>query len=296
MDKLKKLWGGSTVESQRDQEISQIVPLATCNAECEGCSTKFPSSVKIDNDADIYKSSKPTDIHFIVPTSKSDWQHDATSTPNTIENAIVKWKEQNGDNIVKGGNIKVSTSSLPFDSMDPRCYKGEVNDVLILPFFVWLQKIDLLNISSVLNELLPILYKSRDEGTKLPSEIQGFTIKPVPEQAFVFLCSHKTRDKRCGVTAPLMKKEMDMHLRELELYRDIGDERPNGVNVQYINHVGGHKFAANVIIYMKTGEIIWLAKCNPANAIPIIDQTILGGGKVWGDLVRVVQKNKGIDW
>jgi len=290
---LSKFFGSSTCK--RDEEISQIVPLSSSNAECDGCYTKFPSCVKID-DSDIYNSAKPTDVHFIVPTSKSDWAHDATSTPNTVENAIVSWKDKYGDKIIKGGNFKVSTSSLPFDSMDSKCYKGEVNDVLILPYFVWLKKIDVVNVDSILNELIPVLMKSRDEGLELPKEIKGFKLEPALEQAFIFLCSHKTRDRRCGITAPLMKKEMDMHLRDLNLYRDITDDRPNGINVQFVNHVGGHKFAANVIIYMKSGEIIWLAKCNPANAKPIIDETILGGGKVWGDKVRVVQKTKTVEW
>lgn len=293
---LSKIFGSSN-DSKRDEEISQIVPISSCNPECEGCPTKYPSSVKVELEADIYNSAKPTDVHFIVPTSKSDWAHDATSTPNTVENAIVSWNSKNSDKIIKGGNFKVSTSSLPFDSMDPRCYKGEVNDVLILPYFVWVRKIDVDSVTTVLDKLIPVLIESRQEGvTSLPTDIDGFKIDPAAEQAFIFLCSHKTRDKRCGVTAPLMKREMDARLRDLELYRDIGDNRPDGVNVSYINHVGGHKYAANVIIYMKTGEIIWLAKCNPANARPIIDETVLGGGKVWGDLVRVVQKNKGVDW
>ncbi|CAM9022686.1 hypothetical protein WICANDRAFT_35995 [Wickerhamomyces anomalus NRRL Y-366-8] len=292
---LSKFFGKNNTD-KRDQEISSILPLSSCNAECESCPTKFPSGLKIDEDSDIYNSAKPTDVHFIIPTSKTDWAHDATSTPNTVENAIVAWKDKYGDDIIKDGNFKVSTSSLPFDSVDPRCYKSEVNDVLILPFFVWLRKIEYQNVDQVLNKLIPLLIKLRDEGSELPKKIDNYRLFPAIEQAFIFLCSHRTRDKRCGITAPLMKKEMDAHLRDLELYRDVCDDRPNGINVSFINHVGGHKFAANVIIYMKTGEIIWLARCNPANAKPIIDETVLGGGKVWGDLVRVVQKTKSVEW
>ncbi|KAH3675841.1 hypothetical protein WICMUC_002487 [Wickerhamomyces mucosus] len=278
---------------KRDEEISQIVPLSDCSKECDDCSTKFPSSVKIDDITNIYKSSKPTQIHFIIPTGKSDWESDATSTPNTIENEVSKWI--NKQTILEDG-VKVSTSSLPFDSTDPRSYKGEVNDVLILPYFIWVKKLELSKVSSVLDELIPLLIKSRESSSSPPSEIQGFKIEPSNAFSYIFLCSHKTRDKRCGVTAPLMKKEMDFRLRDTGHYRDIGDDNPNGVYVQYINHVGGHKYAANVIIYLKTGEIIWLAKCTPSNAKPIIDETVLGGGKVWGDLVRCVQKGKAIEW
>lgn len=33
------------------------------------------------------------------------------------------------------------------------------------------------------------------------------------------------------------------------LYRDLHDERPGGVGIYFISHVGGHKFSANVMIY-----------------------------------------------
>jgi len=35
--------------------------------------------------------------------------------------------------------------------------------------------------------------------------------------------------------------------------RDLHDDRPGGVGIYFINHVGGHKFSANVIIYRRAG-------------------------------------------
>jgi hypothetical protein len=114
--------------------------------------------------------------------------------------------------------------------------------------------------------------------------------------AYVFLCSHTTRDKRCGITAPIMKKEFEFHLRDFDLYRDASDSRPNGVKIAFINHVGGHKFAANVLMYTKKlGKNIWLARCTPNNVKPIIEQSLLLG-KVWPQKVRIVQQFKGIEW
>ena len=90
---------------------------------------------------------------------------------------------------------------------------------------------------------------------------------------------------------------MEMYLRELDLYRDMCDTSPGGVNVGFINHIGGHKYAANVIIYLKlSGRNIWLALCKPNNVRPIIDECILHGGKVWPDKVRLVQKFNPIEW
>ena len=75
--------------------------------------------------------------------------------------------------------------------------------------------------------------------------------RPCPHKYLILLCSHKTRDARCGQSAPLLAKEFARVLRPLGLHRDLHDERPGGVGVYFINHVGGHKYSANVIIYRK---------------------------------------------
>ncbi|KUI53574.1 Actin patches distal protein 1 [Cytospora mali] len=52
-------------------------------------------------------------------------------------------------------------------------------------------------------------------------------------------------------SAPLIRKELERHLRPLGLYRDLDDERPGGVGIYFISHVGGHKYSANVMIYRR---------------------------------------------
>ena len=109
------------------------------------------------------------------------------------------------------------------------------------------------------------------EGTASPPDLSKLTIspsqgthsttsftarlplssRPCPHKYLILLCSHKTRDARCGQSAPLLAKEFARVLRPLGLHRDLHDERPGGVGVYFINHVGGHKYSANVIIYRK---------------------------------------------
>jgi hypothetical protein len=71
----------------------------------------------------------------------------------------------------------------------------------------------------------------------------------------ILLCSQKTRDARCGQSAPLLRREFERHLRPLGLYRDLHDERPGGVGIYFISHVGGHKFSANVMVYRKAAAV-----------------------------------------
>lgn len=87
--------------------------------------------------------------------------------------------------------------------------------------------------------------------TILPS---GLKARPCPHKYLILLCSQKTRDARCGQSAPLLRREFERHLRPLGLYRDLHDERPGGVGIYFISHVGGHKFSANVMIYRKASS------------------------------------------
>jgi hypothetical protein len=98
--------------------------------------------------------------------------------------------------------------------------------------------------------------------------------RPCPHQHVILLCSQKTRDARCGQSAPLLRKEFERHLRPLGLYRDLDDERPGGVGIYFISHVGGHKYSANVMIYRR-GEVE-----HPApKRSTAIDRTLGQGGE-----------------
>lgn len=84
-----------------------------------------------------------------------------------------------------------------------------------------------------------------------PAVIKQLTIRDCPHSALILLCSQKTRDARCGQSAPLLRKELERHLRPLGLFRDLDDERPGGVGVYFISHVGGHKYSANMMVYRR---------------------------------------------
>lgn len=115
-----------------------------------------------------------------------------------------------------------------------------------------------------------------------------------PHAAVILLCSQRTRDARCGQSAPLLRREFERHLRPLGLYRDMDDTRPGGVGIYFISHVGGHKYSANVIVYRRrdfewykreeaetndegAAQGIWLARVKPEECENIIRYTVLQG-------------------
>lgn len=117
--------------------------------------------------------------------------------------------------------------------------------------------------------------------------------RPCPHAAVILLCSQRTRDARCGQSAPLLRREFERHLRPLGLYRDMDDSRPGGVGIYFISHVGGHKYSANVIVYRRrdfewyknggdaqeegAAQGVWLARVRPEECENIIKYTVLQG-------------------
>ncbi len=78
------------------------------------------------------------------------------------------------------------------------------------------------------------------------------------------MCSQRTRDARCGQSAPLLKREFERHLRPVGLFRDAHDERPGGCGIYFISHVGGHKFSANIMVYRR-GDAVATTEERQAN-------------------------------
>lgn len=119
----------------------------------------------------------------------------------------------------------------------------------------------------------------------------------------VLICGHGGRDQRCGVMGPLLEKEFVSVFERLNLpvlqagglaMEESGydsDDAP--VNLGLISHIGGHKFAGNVIVYLPpryglkdgrageesplAGKGIWYGRVEPRHVEGIIRETIMNG-------------------
>jgi hypothetical protein len=203
---------------------------------------------------------------------------------------------------------------------------NEPTTCLLLPAFTIIQNVtpskaqDL--ITSIINQAptnTTLITSSADsEEQKNPDSVpeitslqlpSGLETRPCPHDVLILLCSQKTRDARCGQSAPLLRREFERHLQPLGLYRDLDDERPGGVGIYFISHVGGHKFSANVMIYRRAGfgtreivrggsgvmieneeqeknsrerdqsaaQCIWLARVRPEDCEGIVKFTVMQG-------------------
>lgn len=146
--------------------------------------------------------------------------------------------------------------------------------ILLLPSFTFIDSVRYNDIPGLIDRFI---------NSSPDSQVNGYndtqmTPRACPHDYVILLCSHRRRDARCGITAPLIKKELERHLRPLGLYRDDSDERPRGVGIYFVSHVGGHKYAANVLVYRKQEQqMIWLARVRPEHCEGIVRYTVMQG-------------------
>ena len=99
----------------------------------------------------------------------------------------------------------------------------------------------------------------------------------------VLVCGHGGRDQRCGILGPILQSAFQQEL----------SKRNIAANVAQISHIGGHKYAGNVIVYIPPsmqgnalrGGGIWYGRVGPEQVEGIVEETIIKG-RVVGDLLR----------
>lgn len=127
------------------------------------------------------------------------------------------------------------------------------------------------------------------------------------------ICGHGNRDKRCGILGPILKNEFKRQLKRRglrftapsgtqepdDVFVSEDDEEPEGPTwrVCLTSHIGGHKWAGNVGIYIpkfrhpqyESGKLggmgIWYGRVRPEDVEGIIEATLVGG-KIIKELFR----------
>lgn len=150
------------------------------------------------------------------------------------------------------------------------------------------------------------------------SELTSYIL---PYHATILICSHKKRDRRCHITADPIISALTHAIEELgntwhvdrrgdeehlfepyhltpnddeesiikkkkELIKSRTDEEADKhVGIFKVSHVGGHKFAAQVIIWLPNGTSIWYGRVTTQDCKLIVEETIKKG-RIVADLLR----------
>ncbi|KAH8428183.1 sucrase/ferredoxin-like domain-containing protein [Aspergillus melleus] len=283
-----------------------------CLHDCASCTVKYPAKFDVDYEDEMYGNVNGWATHLLVATGKTDWVRDVADESGSVMEAIEK-----GGIEPTNGKLKLSASNIPVpDEYHYHEAGQQPTTVLLLPSFTIVDHVTPALASDLITHFVnpapttttPLAgvaegFSSQNQTAESETTVTSPSIpatplqsRPSPHAAVILLCSQRTRDARCGQSAPLLKREFERHLRPLGLYRDLDDERPGGVGIYFISHVGGHKYAANVIVYRrrdfewykqtetKTGEQdegaaqgIWLARVRPEDCENVIRYTVLQG-------------------
>ncbi|KAE8132334.1 Sucrase/ferredoxin-like-domain-containing protein [Aspergillus pseudotamarii] len=317
--------------SSPDKLFTKVDPAVDgeeCLHDCASCTVRYPAKFDVDQEDTLYGNVNGWSTHLLVATGKTDWVRDVADEQGSVMEAIEKGGLEPGN-----GKLKLSASNMPVpDEYHHHDTGKQPTTVLLLPSFTIVDHVtpalapDLIKyiVNSAPTTTTPLeaslpepisVPESEDQiQTQQPPPISDLLSqtplrsRPCPHAAVILLCSQRTRDARCGQSAPLLRKEFERHLRPLGLYRDLDDQRPGGVGIYFISHVGGHKYSANVIVYRRRdfewyrkqdgkeetlakGEEgatqgIWLARVRPEDCENIIRYTVLKGKVVKPEQIR----------
>jgi hypothetical protein len=227
----------------------------SCEEQCNLHEQLPPTMQKRIDQSPLYKSFKPYKQHIIIPIGKGD-----------------QWEEhvEDGVNIIKQLNEKTSNSK------DGRvmitAYEETTGDSLPVLFFPQGIQVSLEIIQNNIDVVAE--WASCSNNTDFPLEST-----PIAESATIFVCNHKKRDKRCGVAGPILIEEFKKQFTNQNM----------NVPVHGISHIGGHKFAGNIIIYRKDcrGILVgdWYGRVRTCHVQGFI-KNVIEDGKVIQELWR----------
>ncbi|KAL1297204.1 hypothetical protein AAFC00_004774 [Neodothiora populina] len=303
---------------QKASDAAQLFPKTDpavdgedCLHDCQTCTITYPRKFNIDEDDKLYGHVTGWNTHMVVATGKTDWVRDVQDEKDSVMQAVGKSKVQ-----PTNGKMMLSASNMPVPD-----HSSTETTVLLLPAFKYIDNVTPASVPDLIQSCIdqgptntsPLKRVSQAPSdatngdtdphqeaepvatTTIPTTLPaGLTMRNCPHKYLVLLCSHATRDARCGQSAPLLRREFERHLRPMGLYRDLDDERPGGVGIYFINHVGGHKYSANAMIYRRgaTGQAgeeeteqeaaqcIWMARIKPADVENLVRYTLLQGKMV----------------
>ena len=306
-----------------------------CDHDCASCSVHYPAKFSIDEDDKLYGQVKGWSTHLVVATGKTDWVRDVADEKGSVMEAVGNYgtdKVKNGKVMLSASNIPTPDGEchgpgghdrtrvllLPAWKMIEDVTPGNVKDLMegviahsatnTSPLGGSLEHSNGTPDETGYAESngntgghdvgLEMASGADTDQQRIPASLASkFNISACPHRAIILMCSQKTRDARCGQSAPLLRKEFERILRPMGLYRDLHDERPGGVGIYFISHVGGHKYSANIMVYRRQGrkqgntndtndttslspeavQCIWLARVRPEECENIIKYTVLQG-------------------
>ncbi|RMZ67103.1 hypothetical protein GMOD_00000981 [Pyrenophora seminiperda CCB06] len=264
---------------------------ATCpSPKCE-CATT-PPDLDIDRKTPLLNTMAPYSEQVIFCTGKEDW----------VSN--IEQEEGETGNFVKGLKGVIGKGSPAFDpftnvlitaSSLPKSDHPGATTALLFPSFKRIPNIP--HIPEAFSNFATAYLKAKrlhpmhdalstSQKAALSRDESKASALPRAEAITtptILICGHGGRDKRCGILGPLLQSSFRHEFQRRGIQADVG----------LISHIGGHKYAGNVILYLPPsmqgnalkGSGIWYGRVGPENVEGVVEETVVRG-RVIMELLR----------
>jgi Sucrase/ferredoxin-like len=161
------------------------------------------------------------------------------------------WKEDESEESFK--RVIDSTSEFKGRIMNTVYKSDHIDQLLVLPNGIKTSP-------DKLDMVIDFILKKR-------TDLQGETLV---QSHIIMICAHMKRDKRCGVAGALLIEEFEKQLANANL--------TDKILLLPVSHIGGHKFAGNIIIYRRNPnpgyEADWYGRVKTCHVEAIIRDCI----------------------
>ncbi|KKA27378.1 hypothetical protein TD95_000504 [Thielaviopsis punctulata] len=229
--------------------------------------------------------------HVVLCTGTAAWPSRIEDGIEGQRNVAGEFKELLGrKGEFQNTNFSVLASSFP---------RGSSPSAYLLPSFQYIPALPTQSSLTTLitHHLLPLDPSTEVPASEIPSPLHPVTVSSV----VVLICGHTNRDLRCGIYGPVLQDTFSSQLAASGFSvlstppsaEDPGVEIQKTARVGLISHIGGHKYAGNVIIYIPPGTKstnghphslagcgIWYGRVDPVNVEGIVSETILNGNVI----------------
>ena len=291
------------------------------------CECAAIPELDIDRGTNLGGTAPGYDQHVVISTGRSDWRsriEDEGNVPGPSVPVKLRYKSGLKDLIRSKGSSLKSTPGLQAGQREVSLARGlkkglgrdgrwfdptqtisitnssfappdnlpgtaPTASAFVFPAFQWISGIE----DTVLgHESFIENYLLRNQSSNSVHKLSITDVK----KPVVLICSHNARDNRCGILGPLLHKEFKRQLGRLGLH-DLQE------NIGMCSHIGGHKWAGNLIMYIPPGWAkragasenssalegrgVWYGRVEPKHIEGLIKETIFGG-RVVEDLCRGV--------
>ncbi|KAJ6558023.1 Sucrase/ferredoxin-like-domain-containing protein [Mycena capillaripes] len=284
----------------------------TCSDPCEEGHGDYPTRFTVDMETQMLGSVRSFRRQILVSTGTTDWDREITRTGGSLA-ALVSGVHHKTTASVANSNVPhIPGIFNASDSTDISILNGshksisddhDLETVLVFPDFMIVAGIP----SSPQGAKL--LYKTA-LNSRIPrvlgSSEARFSTWVLPYSCVITFCSHKRRDNRCGIAAPILERAFtdSLHHRgwtvdtqlehiidpPLEKFPGTTEEKDAHVTqtlktlqtakkalILFNSHMGGHRYAGNCIIYTPSGSSVWYGRITPHEVDSIVENTIESG-------------------